>query len=294
MHKHKDDLQGVPFVFLSPMKRPISRPSSRASTHSYRVPRPETPSSPLAKSLSLRRPHTPIASPLSAGLHAPPGILGNNGILGQSPSSSPTVASAIPPIGSHFATSNLGSQPSSPLTSPHFLNAKAVEFRPNPRPGSAMSGNFGGGGQGRTDTPSPDLWAHRPSDIVPNSPRRVSGSLAIASPLASESLYYPRPSSSLHRSNSGLRKSIRDDDVDDDKHSRRVDDDDHDEFSPFSKAPAMNMPKSTANTHLNQCRSLALSEYPEAIQLTHSLSCRRTAHLPLPGASAYRIERRQR
>ncbi|KAG8854563.1 hypothetical protein FRB96_007433 [Tulasnella sp. 330] len=287
MHKHKDDLQGVPFVFLSsPLKRPISRPSSRASTHSFRVHStsspagpPNPPGSPLAKSLSLRRPHTPLASPLSAGLSAPPGFPIGSANFG-SPVSSPTntmsnpfpfaVASSQP---HHLASQS--SQPSSPLNSPHFLNAKAVEFRPTmtQRPSSAMSGSFSGpaGGGGRTDTPSPDLWAHRPFDnyniAAPNSPRRASGSLAIASPLTSEtSPYYGgfRPSSSLARSNSGLRQStpsteMIDADKSDDqpkKHSlfNRVDDDEvNDEFSPFQPStaavPAITMSKSTASTH---------------------------------------------
>ena len=252
-------MQGVPFVFLSPMKRPISRPSSRASFRG--TARPESnPGSPLVKSLSLRRPHTPLASPLSTTVHAH-GILGAN-FVSSSPSSSPTVANtSFGTTGPYLPPSN-SSQPSSPLTSPHFLNAKAVEFRPGGRPGSAMSGSFGGG---RTDTPSPDLWAHRPNDI-PNSPRKASGNLAIASPLGSEGAYYPRPSLSLSRSNSALRASHprrRDDDEDADsirsRSFKRVDDDDHDEFSPFSTtAPPVDMPRSTAHTHLNQCKRILL------------------------------------
>ncbi|KAG8899083.1 hypothetical protein FRB99_006947 [Tulasnella sp. 403] len=209
MHKHKDDVQGVPFVFLSPMKRPISRPSSRASSHSYRVPRPETPSSPLVKSLSLRRPHTPVASPLSAGAHT--SVIGN----GVSPSSSPTISNVaaignpiLASVAPHLAGANASSQPSSPISSPHFLNAKAVD-------------------------------------------------------------------SSLTRSNSGLRKSIPGDLNDDgdnedaSKAFRRIDDDEHDEFSPFSKANAMNMPKSTANTHLNQYEDVAPPyPYPAHLQST--------------------------
>lgn len=68
MHKHRDDIDNVPFLFLTPTRRPISRPSSRASTHSARlIPnRPDTPnsapSSPLA--MIFRRPHTPVTSPL--------------------------------------------------------------------------------------------------------------------------------------------------------------------------------------------------------------------------------------
>lgn len=291
MHKHKDDLQGVPFVFLSsPLKRPISRPSSRASTHSFRVvstssaARPDTPSSPLAKSLPLRRPHTPLASPLSAGLSAPPGFPIGGGLPASSPGSSPTApthTSALSVATSHPHLASVSSQPSSPLNSPHFLNAKAAEFRPTTmgqRPGSAMSGTYGGGGGGgRTDTPSPDLWAHRPFDNhfaggTPNSPRRASGNLAIASPLMSTegSTYFGfRPSSSLARSNSGLRQQsipgTEDGGTDggmEDHHGRRahaavfnrVDDDEvNDEFSPFSNSnaavSAIAMAKSTASTH---------------------------------------------
>ncbi|KAG8982751.1 hypothetical protein FRB90_006571 [Tulasnella sp. 427] len=277
MHKHKDDVQGVPFVFLAPMKRPISRPSSRASMHSFRGNRPDTPSSPLARSISLRRPHTPIASPLSAGLHAPPGVIGN-GFAGPSPGSSPTINHIAPLTTSSSIPAHLahGSQPSSPLTSPHFLNAKALEFRPSARPGSAMSGSFGAPGVGRTETPSPDLWAHRPNDIMPNSPRRVSGNLAIASPLGNEG-YYPRPSTSLTRSNSGLRKSIptdlNDNDEEEEIGGRRLFGriDDEREFSPFSKVTSMNMPRSTAGTHLNQFEDIPPGQYQYSAHLPSSL-----------------------
>ncbi|KAG9004023.1 hypothetical protein FRB94_002732 [Tulasnella sp. JGI-2019a] len=290
MHKHKDDLQGVPFVFLSsPLKRPISRPSSRASTHSFRaMPTssaaglPNPPSSPLAKSLSLRRPHTPLASPLSAGLSAPPGFPFGSANL-ASPTASPTTTTSNPfpfavgPNQPHHLATSQSSQPSSPLNSPHFLNAKAVEFRPTitQRPSSAMSGSFPGptGGGGRTDTPSPDMWAHRSFDnytaVTPNSPRRASGNLAIASPLTGEGSQFFggfRPSSSLARSNSGLRQSIPSGELNetetlpDDQTKgnpttfNRVDDDEvNDEFSPFSTSnaavTAISMAKSTASTH---------------------------------------------
>lgn len=141
MHKHKDDVEGTPLTLLA---TPTKRPLSRASSTSFRLPRPETPSSPL--STSFRRPHTPVTSPLAANLQAY--------ALGNSPSASPTLghATAHPfpgVIGS-------GSRPASPLPSPRHLNAKAMEFRPGmlSRQASAMSGSF------HRDTPSPDVWGH--------------------------------------------------------------------------------------------------------------------------------------
>ena len=124
---HKDDIAGVPFLFLTPSRRVISRPSSRASTHSFRLSgRPETPtgnSAPGSPSLlNPRRPHTPAAmSPLA--------VTGGAGtIVGQSPGSSPIIAHAPTPASlfhtnAQFATS----LPASPLGSPRLLSAKAMD-----------------------------------------------------------------------------------------------------------------------------------------------------------------------
>ncbi|KAF8517959.1 hypothetical protein BU17DRAFT_49347 [Hysterangium stoloniferum] len=191
MHKHRDDISGVPFLFLTPIKRPSSRPSSRASSNSYRLApnRPETPnslpSSPLAS--TFRRPHTPAVSPLAGG------------------------------TGHSYMTANTLSQPavvssasSSPLSSPRLLNAKAVEFRPIPRPLSATGSNSSIGGIApRTDTPSPDLWSHNSS--------RVTSNLAIAAPLV--------PAVSRALTPSGLHRSSN------------IDEDYEDEFDPFSTKP---------------------------------------------------------
>ena len=106
MHKVKDDRHGVPFTFHTPTKRPISRPSSRASSHSFRFV--SRPASPLMS--STRRPHTPVSSSLS----------------------SPIVLH--PPSSTANMMHMFSSRPSSPATSPSLLNAKALEFRPGAKP----------------------------------------------------------------------------------------------------------------------------------------------------------------
>ncbi|KAG9082887.1 hypothetical protein FS749_006497, partial [Ceratobasidium sp. UAMH 11750] len=121
MHKRKDDLEGVP---LASLITPAKRPLSRASSASYRLPRPDPPSaggSPL--STSFRRPHTPasVTSPLAANLQAY--------ALGNSPSASPTLGHATVAFPGVIGGLT-GSRPASPLPSPRHLNAKALEFRP--------------------------------------------------------------------------------------------------------------------------------------------------------------------
>ncbi|KAJ7576818.1 hypothetical protein C8J56DRAFT_836724 [Mycena floridula] len=189
MHKHRDDIAGVPFLFLTPTRRPISRPSSRASTHSTRLypVRPDTPqsapSSPLA--LLFRRPHTPLTSPLAGGVAQPSSYMSAKSEYSSSPSSSPVLTFAPT---TQFTTS----LPASPLSSPRLLNAKASEFKPIQRPLSAASSNPGP----RTETPSPDLWSH--------SPFRATSNLAIAAPLLPDQSH----------SNSSLRSSLQPDDSD--------------------------------------------------------------------------------
>lgn len=148
-----DDMTGVPFLFLNIPKRPVSRPSSRASSHSFRLNRPDTPnsipSSPLA--LSSKRMFAPLASPKF-----------------------PLREMAT----SHFTTNGRGSPLASgspgPLGSPKLLNAKASEFRPSPRPSSAAGSSSSLLGI-RMDSSSPDLWSHK------------SSNLAIAAPLVPDS-----------------------------------------------------------------------------------------------------------
>lgn len=213
MHKHRDDVAGVPFLFLTPTRRPISRPSSRASSHSIRLNRPDTPISAPASPLAIfRRPHTPATSPLGP-THASSYMSARS----ESPNSSPILAHAQATYAhAQFAAS----LPSSPLSSPRLLNAKASEFKPIPRPLSSASSNPGPNSLGslRADTPSPDLWSH-------NSPRATSN-LAIAAPLIPDQSLLPRaitPSSSL-------RSSLRPSDGDEDE--------DEDPFDPFaSKIP---------------------------------------------------------
>ncbi|KAJ7050555.1 hypothetical protein C8F01DRAFT_1178791 [Mycena amicta] len=168
MHKHHDDEAGVPFLFLTPTRRPISRPSSRASARL--TPSNSAPSSPLA--LVFRRPHTPVTSPLAPSSSSY--ITAKND---YSPQSSP-ILSHVPQF--------TASLPSSPLSSPRLLNAKASEFKPIPRPLSAASSNPGT--LLRAETPSPDLWSHSP----------LRSNLAIAAPLITERSL--TPSSSLRSS----------------------------------------------------------------------------------------------
>ncbi|KAG6381528.1 hypothetical protein JVT61DRAFT_115 [Boletus reticuloceps] len=169
MHRHRDDVAGVPFLFLTPTRRP-SRPSSRASSHSVRLNRPDTPSSvPNSPfSLGFRRPHTPISSPLVSG-NASSYITARS----VSPMNSPVlVHSQATQVHAQFTAS----LPTSPISSPRLLSAKATEFKPIPRPLSAASSNPATlSGCCRTETPSPDLWSH--------SPLRISSNLAIAAPL---------------------------------------------------------------------------------------------------------------
>jgi hypothetical protein len=208
MHKHRDDIAGVPFLFLTPTRRPISRPSSRASSHSARLMpnRPETPnsapSSPLAQ--VFRRPQFPATSPLGTGLSV------NHQTATQSESvhSSPVLAySQASQAHGQLATS----LPASPMTSPQFLNAKASEFKPIPRPLSAASSNPASLAGLRGDTPSPDVWA--PSSL------RTSSNLAIAAPLLPDQPALSRSTSSLR--NSALQPP--------------EDEEDEDPFNPFAQ-----------------------------------------------------------
>lgn len=209
MHKHRDDVAGVPFLFLTPTRRPISRPSSRASTNSVRLhpTRPETPTSAPTSPLAMvfRRPHTPATSPLAGGglAQATSYMTARSG--DYSPHSSPVLTHAQATQAHAQFTASL---PASPLSSPRLLNAKASEFKPIPRPLSAASCNpgFSYGATLRADTPSPDLWAH-------NSPRATSN-LAIAAPLLPEQPLTP---------SSSLRSSLLPDD-----------DEEDDFFDPFS------------------------------------------------------------
>ncbi|CDO77677.1 hypothetical protein BN946_scf184969.g28 [Trametes cinnabarina] len=208
MHKHRDDIDNVPFHFLTPTRRPISRPSSRASTHSARlIPnRPDTPnsapSSPLA--MIFRRPHTPLMSPLGTQAQSTSYISARS----ESPGVSPIITHA------QFAVS----LPSSPMSSPRLLNAKANEFKPIPRPLSAASSNPGSLAALRADTPSPDMWAP---------PSRPTSKLAIAAPLTPDSSLLPRAITP----NSSLRSSMRPDEHDDED----------DPFDPFA---ARSIPRS--------------------------------------------------
>ncbi|EKM50388.1 uncharacterized protein PHACADRAFT_152320 [Phanerochaete carnosa HHB-10118-sp] len=215
MHRHRDDLDNIPFVYLTPTRRPISRPSSRASTHSSRVvARPDTPNSAPGSPLSIvfRRPHTPLVSPLGAGQQA------NSYITARS--ESPALSPVFPPA--QFASS----LPASPLSSPRILNAKAHEFKPIPRPLSAASSNPGSLAQLRAETPSPDMWAHNPS--------RPTSKLAIAAPLTPDSALLPRSGTP-----SSLRLSLRPDE----------DEDEEDPFDPFSQRP---LPRSFLSSEVDQ------------------------------------------
>ncbi|KAL1676681.1 hypothetical protein EV122DRAFT_215920 [Schizophyllum commune] len=189
MHKHRDDVAGVPFLFLTPTRRPISRPSSRASTHSARIHnRPATPNSAPGSPLAtiFRRPHTPLASPLAYPREPTSYMTAKAPFSEYSPNSSPVLAHATAAQAQYTA-----SLPASPLSSPRLLNAKANEFKPIPRPLSAASSN-----PSIFRAESPDLWSH-------NSPRATSN-LAIAAPLLPDQSLLATPP--LH-SSSSLRSS---------------------------------------------------------------------------------------
>lgn len=216
MHKHRDDVAGVPFLFLTPTRRPISRPSSRASTGSTRLypTRPDTPNSAPTSPLALvfRRPHTPAASPLAGGL-APAQATSYMTARPESPHASPVLAHAQAQA-TYAHAQFAASLPASPLSSPRMLNAKASEFKPVPRPLSAASSNPGSLSALRAETPSPDLWAHNGL--------RATSNLAIAAPLVPDQSLLPRAVTP-----SSLRSSLRPGD----------DDDDDDPFDPFATKP---------------------------------------------------------
>jgi len=200
MHKHRDDVAGVPFLYLTPTiaRRPLSRPSSRASTNSASKFRSETPnnsssapSSPLIHQvLYMRRPHTPaMASPLAPPLSSQ----GSATKSDYSPSSSPILPptnSASTPIVTTQAQWT-ASLPASPISSPRLLSAKASEFRPIPRPLSAAATHPHSHSTSfllsRNETPPPDLWAHSSSPRAPSN-------LAIAAPLVADHSPATRPS----------------------------------------------------------------------------------------------------
>ena len=204
MHRHRDDVAGVPFLFLTPTRRPISRPSSRASSHSTRLnaARPDTPvslpNSPLP--IGFRRPHTPVASPLVGG-NASSYITARS----VSPMHSPVLAHTQSIQTQAQFTASL---PSSPISSPRLLSAKATEFKPIQRPLSAASSNPATLSGYRAETPSPDLWSHR-----------ASSNLAIAAPLFPDQSAQPRAVTP-----SSLRSSLK----------PGGDEDEDDPFDPFA------------------------------------------------------------
>ncbi|KAK7676316.1 hypothetical protein QCA50_020733 [Cerrena zonata] len=222
MHRHRDDVDNLPFLYLTPNRRPLSRPSSRASSHSVRLNRPDTPNNNSAPGSPLaaiyRRPHTPLVSPL--------GNLHSSSYITDSPSSSPILMHA------QFASS----LPASPISSPRILNAKASEFRPIQRPLSAASSNPGTFPGFRADTPSPDLWAHNP--------QRPTSKLAIAAPLTPDSSLLPRSATP-----SSLRSTLRPEE-----------DDDDDPFDPFnSKIPRSFHPVAASDSGDTQWSNSPLS-----------------------------------
>ena len=168
MHRLRDDVAGVSSLFLAPTRRPISRPSSRASSHSMRLnaARADTPASlpnsPLP--IGFRRSRTPVASPFVGG-NASSYITA----WSVSPMHSPVLAHTQSIQTQAQFTASL---PPSPISSPRLLSAKATEFKPIQRPLSAASSNLATLSGYRAETPSPDLWSHR-----------ASSSLVIAAPL---------------------------------------------------------------------------------------------------------------
>lgn len=138
----------------------------------------------------FRRPTFPATSPLSTGLGQPSSYMTAKS---ESPNASPTLSHAQTAFTQQYASS----LPSSPLSSPRLLNAKASEFKPIPRPLSAAASHPSSFAGMRAETPSPDLWAH-------NSPRATSN-LAIAAPLVPDQSLLTRSLTP----NSSLRSSLR-------------------------------------------------------------------------------------
>lgn len=219
----------APLTILSATKRPISRPSSRASSHSFRLNRPESPlasyngsapSSPKPIQLGFRRPHTPVTTSPLVGLHAnttPSGSYMTVPTSSISPASSPPLPHAV--VMNLAATS----PSSSPLSSPRFLNAK--EFRPS-RPLSIGSNP----GTPSAETPGGNPTSVWSTSIPPSSLTRTSSNLAIVTPRSGtpinrDALPSSRPGSSLARPGSSLAVPSK----------PPFDDEDDDEFSPFSK-----------------------------------------------------------
>jgi hypothetical protein len=254
MHKHHDDVAGVPFLFLTPTRRPISRPSSRASSHSVRLnpTRPETPTSapnsPLA--LGFRRPHTPVTSPL-AGIAQPSSYMSARSV---SPHSSPILAHVQATQAHAQFTASL---PASPLSSPRLLNAKATEFKPIPRPLSATASNPASLVGLRAETPSPDLWSHNPL--------RPTSNLAIAAPLIPEQAFLPRAATP----SSSLRSSLRPADEDDEE----------DPFDPFASKAKTVAPLSF--------HSITVSDFDTQWSNSSNSSRSPEDHRPLEGPLSY-------
>lgn len=234
MHSHRDDLNQAPLTVLQASKRPLSRPSSRASTHSFRLARPESPfaqsSAPSSpKAAVFRRPHTPVTSPLASTLQANLANLGIQGSSGSLMTVPPSASPASSPPLQHATVVNLAaaSPTSSPLSSPRFLNAK--EFKP----GRPLSIGSNPGTPGFSTVDPSNMWAHTPpqndkpigasSGLV-----RTSSNLGIAPPLVltprSATPINGNPATSRPGSSLAIRPS-----------KPPFDDDSDDEFSPFSK-----------------------------------------------------------
>lgn len=184
MHKHRDDLAGVPFLFLTPTRRPVSRPSSRASSVRGGV------------------------AQNSAGVS----IAGNTG--GQSPTTQWTASLPASPLSSPRLLSAKAME-FRPIQRPMSAAATHGSFRAESvghGPGSLFKSDSGHGSAffSRTDTPSPlplpvgvtggDLWggglgigiglggqtsAGLSNSLSTSSPRAPSN-LAIAAPLVAD------------------------------------------------------------------------------------------------------------
>ncbi|KAH0582667.1 hypothetical protein H2248_010587 [Termitomyces sp. 'cryptogamus'] len=176
MHKHRDDVAGVPFFYLTSARRPLSRPSSRNSgrLHATRPDAPSSaPSSPLAgvfrRPLAAQADYSPQSSPVLAHMQATLAHAQFTATHAQF-----TASSHAPAAHAQFTAS----LPATPLSSPRLLSARASEFKPIQRPLSAAPA--APASYLRTDTPSPDLWAPR-----------ATSNLAIAAPLIADQSHLP-------------------------------------------------------------------------------------------------------
>lgn len=259
MHKHRDDMDHIPYAaHLAPMRPKASPSITHALPH-----RPFTPTR-----VPSFRSRTPLARAQS------PAPLPGSGVIGQpSPSATPTHSAPGTPTFAHAALNNplaqltaerllggTGSSASALLSGSNQGSPKSAHASPATSPrASHAKPNLLTGGKPHMSLPSPflpsggDPWAQfgRLASPVGTPPAlsRTSSNLAIAQPLTAANLQHVSLNQPPDASN-GMqipRHEMDDAGVDDifstsamDRHAKYLphqDDDEDDEFSPFAKPP---------------------------------------------------------